>query len=225
VGEKISGALTGLANLVTVVALLTRPLKEIVPVLAAVAIVAGIYLFAKGQWRIWAVLSMVASLLLVVGYFSMSVPRLPPWPNPTPTVTSVSAPTGTLLPSVAVPAEPRLRFQQDVRLLAGTGVDLDNQGAGTIGFTGSTDAYLDAMTGVRVNGGVSPDGGSGEQGAYARCAAAARGSSYRFANFIPVVPDLKYCFVTSEGYVAWLRTAVTTQPGEVTLTVRVWDKS
>ncbi|MEU7531908.1 hypothetical protein AB0A74_39665 [Saccharothrix sp. NPDC042600] len=115
---------------------------------------------------------------------------------------------------------------REVELVPGTGIDLDSDGTEvrrSAGPTGGLDLHMDSLGLLSPGKGVFHED-PGPAASRERCADSVANAPGE-GRLIPVVADLRYCFRTTDGRIAWLRTTSTIlDPGEprVVLDVVVW---
>ncbi|HUQ61620.1 hypothetical protein [Lentzea sp.] len=139
------------------------------------------------------------------------------------TTTDVTTTPRTSTPARTTPAK-------EVRLQFKTGVDVDGDDTAAKrveGATGKTDLYLSDFNLMYANGGGFADDRGPEQDARTRCTEAIESGQNSAPAALPASEGTQYCFVTSEGRVAWLRVKSATlssydAPPAVTLAVHVW---
>ncbi|MFD9698797.1 hypothetical protein [Lentzea sp. NPDC059081] len=121
---------------------------------------------------------------------------------------------------------------REVRLVRGTGIDLDaadTEAEVSEGANGNLDLHFTEFSVYANGGGFAADQGH-EQLAEQRCTEAIRTRKNTADSVFPATPGSQYCFVTSGGQYGWFRLKSSNVGSQspsaaIVLAVRVWPKA
>jgi hypothetical protein len=240
--RTVFDALSILSSAVTIAGLLYYHTSGIVLVIA-VLVLAGSVAYLARSWnkpQNW--VTVIAYILVLAATATASIvayrqvassdvlpapapsttANLPSSAGPQPASSTAAPPSSTPGPS----AGPRIVFSGSIILAPSAGVDLEDRGRiipDQTAADGPIDLYYDLYLYANTD---HPDlyiSSGSDVGADARCRTAVRTQRNRMDLGYAVDMD-QYCFLTSEGRLAWVRITFIAPDRSISLSVRVWDE-